>query len=501
MLPPRPVLLLCLLAALLASWVAFVPLGGVPHTPDDIDYTLQARLFADGLRVGPSLRWPVLSSYALLLTTPGIAAAFPPGWPALLSLGERFGAGVLVNPLLAGLLPWGLWRLAQALTGDTRAAGLAAAVAALSPGVLALAGSRMAHTGVLVALVFVAGRAAERRLGLLAGLALGYVAVARPMDAVCAGLPLLLLGGTPNRKGLLRMAPPLLLAAAWLLWDNHRFTGELLQHPASAWFAHEYPERPGCNRLGFGPELGCYPTHGSFGHTLAKAWTNLKSNAVLFDRLLLGVPGGGLLALGGVLRLARRRPALLLPLLAVPLLHAAYWMPGLAYGARFWHPLYALAPVGLGVMLAAIPGVLPWLAATGLPLLGLVPVASALGQSYWCVDASVRDGLVSRGIDRGTVFVRMVGKRSGSWPALGMTGMVCNPPTAIGSAWLLMDPRPDAALHIVHLPSETDGPKIVLDAQGGGAPAWVLLGHVPTGEWRIAALDPATGRPGAFEPL
>lgn len=499
--PPLTVQLLCLIAAALAAWVALVPLQGVPHTPDDIDYAIQARLFAVGMRVGPPVPWPNLSSFALLFTKPGIAASFPPGWPALLALGELAGAQVLVNPILAGLLPWGMWRLCGAITGDGRAARLAAACVALSPGMLALAGSRMAHTSVLLALLAVAALAAERRLGLLAGMALGYVVVARPFDALCAGLPLLLLGGWPGWKALARMAPPLVLATGWLLWDDLRFTGSLLEHPASAWFAAVFPERPGCNRLGFGADVGCYPTHGSYGHTLGKAWDNLKTSAILYDRLLLGVPGGGLLALAGVLRLSRRRPAILLPLLTVPLLHAAYWMPGLAYGARFWHPLYVLAPLGLGALLAEIPGIVPWIAATGIPLLGLAPVASALGHSYWCVSGAFRDGLAARGIEEGTVFVRMVGVRTGSWPTLGMTDMICNPPTAIGAAWAVVDPRPGARLHVVHLPEEADGPKVVLDAQGSGAKGWVVLGDVRTGAWLIAAVDPITGRPGPLEPL
>ena len=94
----RPIGLLSACSVMLATLLCWGALDGIPHVQDEIVYTLQARVFAGGDRwAAESLSW------FFWLESPS-ASAFPPGWPALLALGEAVGAGWLVNPLLAGAL-------------------------------------------------------------------------------------------------------------------------------------------------------------------------------------------------------------------------------------------------------------------------------------------------------------------------------------------------------------------------------------------------------------
>ena len=114
------------LLSLLALLTAALPLDNLPHVTDEVSYTLQARLFAQGLRVGPPVEDPSRLLYPIWVGAPSSFSPFPPGWPALLALGEALGAGLLVNPLLAFFLPGLAGRLGAAMGLDP--AGRRAAV-------------------------------------------------------------------------------------------------------------------------------------------------------------------------------------------------------------------------------------------------------------------------------------------------------------------------------------------------------------------------------------
>lgn len=498
---PKPVLLLAALSAALALALALGPLGGVPHVPDEVAYTIQARIFASGHRVLPLAEPEGLLRYSFLMTSPGLAGAFPPGWPALLAPFEALGLGALANPLLAALAVGLGWEVARRLTESERAALFAASILALSPGFLILAASRMAHLSSLVATLWIALQALRGRTGWSSGLALGYLALSRPFDALFAGLPALLLGPRPAPRALLRVALPAALAGGLLLLDNAALTGDPLEHPASAWYELAYPHRPGCNRLGFGEEVGCYPTFGSLGHSPEKALRILLESALRYDRLLLGFPGGGLLALLGALPLLRRHRALGLVLLGIPAIHALYWTPGSAYGARFWYSIYLFIPAGLGLLLARLPARAPWAAAILLPLAMLPKIGGELGQRYWCVDGELAAGLRARGVEEGVLFVWTQGSAVERWPALGVEGLLCTADLARGSAWALLDPRPEAPLKVRGMPSTPALLAGWLAEHAPGERAWVALRDLRQGGWSIAEIDPRSGQPATPEPL
>jgi hypothetical protein len=480
---------LSLLALALALVVARVPLESLPHVTDEIAYTLQARLFASGLRTGPPGDNAGMLMLSFWVTEPASYSVFPPGWPMLLALGEVLGLPWLVNPLLAAALPPLTWRLARHF-GSPRMALLSAAAMALSPGVLLMAGSRMAHTSVLVALLAATVLVLEPPRGWrlwLAGALVGYVVTARPFDAVLIGAPLILLGLHRGRTQALGMVLLPGLAAALVLWDNHSLTGDALTFPVGPWFDSWVAGEgrpPGCNRLGFGEDVGCSPTLGTWGHSPAKALGIAWASFLRLDRLLLGVPGSSLVLLPGLWAL-RRRPEVLLPIPLLVLGYALYWSPGGAYGARFWHPMYLALPLIVGASLELALRRWAWVP------LALVPVAAGsfilrdLANSYWCVDGSLVSLLEERGVDEGVVFLRGTGQAElRSWPTVGMTEpFTCGELLEAGDGFLLLDPtRSTGGLQPRHALPTLEMTQAYMKALHPGETAWMSTVDLATGE-------------------
>ncbi len=502
--------LACMLAA---AAVALGPLEGIPHVSDEVVYTLQARLFAAGVRVGPPADNASMLAYPFWEVAPASYGVFPPGWPALLALGEGIGLGWLVNPLIAAALPALTWLLARELA--PKAAPLAAGVMAASPGVWVLAASRMAHTSTLAAALAVAAVVARGRDGLWAwcgaGAAAGYLVLARPFDAAIVAGPLLLLG-LARAPDLARRAPLVLLlglAAGLLAWDNLRLTGAPLTFPVGPWFDRWVADQglpPGCNALGFGAEHGCVATFGSLGHTPDKALRIAGEALLRLDRLLLGVPGGLLLAAGGLaVGLRERRggaggaglAALALAALAPVAGYALYWSPGLAYGARFYHLAYLALPLLVALPLSRLPGRWGWVA-LALPLAGAPPILVDLSDRYWCVDRGLENQLTALGITGGVVFLQAGGTREAAWPALGVEEFVCDPMLEAGDGFRLLYPESTTGgLQVRHALPDPAQARAYLDALHPGAPGWLVEHDVRGDRRRISAV----GADGALEVL
>ncbi len=492
---PPAVGALCVLAVIIAAAVASGPLQGVPHVTDEIAYTLQSRLFASGLRTGPAVTSPWVLETDFWVTTPTSHAVFPPGWPALLAVGEIVGAPWSVNALLAGCLPLLTWLLARSVA--PRAAVYAAGVTALSPGVWILAASRMAHTSCLVALlvgVVVVTRAwtgARDRAWAwaAAGGATGYLVLARPFEGVLLG-GAVVLGGVLRAGGLRSAAAlciPPVAAGLLVLADNAALTGDALRFPANAWFdavAAEQGRAAGCNRLGFGVEIGCRPTLGSYGHSLGKAWRHSLLNLERLDKLLLGVTGGGLTAAAGLLFVGRRgRRIALLGLLPV-VGYALYWSPGAAYGARFWHSLYVALPLLVGATLSRIPGRWGWALLVGLPLASAPAIIGELGDRFWCVSGDAQESAAVRGIERGLVFYQAAGVHEAFWPSLKVA-LDCTSGLTRGELLLMADPAaPDAGVQPRSAPPDADTLTDYVRSYPAQTPAHVLQHEVASGRQR-----------------
>lgn len=412
-----------LLGLFLARLLAWRALEDVPHVMDEIAYTLQARTFASGHLVAP-LHLP-RGAFAMWFVEDRSAfySIFPPGWPAVLSLGYLVGLARWVNPLLHGLTVLVVARSARRLSGS-RAATLAAAFYALSPQALILAASLMSHALVALAAAcvvdvalrasgLVPGEGREERVTAgplaIAAAACGLSAMTRPLCGVILGVVLALGLGLGLRrravapKHLAVVAAPLLASVAVVLAYNARLTGSPLLFPQTVFFDSHLPPwdiplfhyRPGCNALGFGPSHGCEAIPPDDLHSPAHALSNFgdNMNAWLF------LAGGGPLAFGlaafALVRADRRRAGLLvlLPLPLAAVLYGLYWYAGTCYGARFYHAalpsLLLLAALGLEDLLARSRNVA---IALGVVFLGWnavygARVSAELAQGYWGTDA------------------------------------------------------------------------------------------------------------------
>lgn len=497
---PRIVLLACVVATLVATGACWGLLDGIPHVTDEIAYTWQARLFAHGQWTGPAAPEPSLLQVPFWNASPRGHGVFPVGWPALLALGEVVKAGWLVNPLLFGGVPLLTWALAREAV-DEPVAQLAAGIAALSPGAWLLAASRMSQTSVLVALLFLAAVVARRRDGagawVLAGVAAGYVVLARPFDAALLALPLLLVGmaraPVGGQKLLLLVGPA--LATAAVLWVNRDLTGSPLTFAVSPWFDQwvvDFGRPAGCNRMGFGDDVGCMQTLGSWGHTPDKALTHTLDNLKRLDRLLFGLPGGSVLVVAGMVLLKQRAVPLAIAVGVVVGGYAMYWSPGMAYGARFYHPLYAVLPLAAAVAMHRVAGNWAWVAVLLLPIPGSIQIASELrAEGYWCVDAGLKRQLRELGVTQGVVMMQGVKTRDVSWPSVGVAAFRCDAMLEAGDGFALQSPDAwQGDLQFRHALPDAAITREYLNALQPGAVGYVAIHDVPQDTWRLLQVAP-----------
>ena len=283
-------------------------LEGVPHVSDETNYLVQAKLFATGKRVDEEFVLSNLYPLPFWITwLPFSASSFPIGWPVLLAAGEFLGIGNLVNPLICGFLPCLGWLFFRQLRRQPPAREphgeierqnlLAAGFLALSPGVWLLGASWMAHTSCLAALFLLALGVLSSNWALAGGFGWAYLLLARPFDGVVLGgaLFLLLFRGGKSISWDLKLLVAPFLAGLLLLFENSAITGDALQFPINMWFAKFAENKDvvaeNCNRIGFGAEVGCMPTLGSFGHTFEKGLELAKDSFLRLDRLLFGIAG------------------------------------------------------------------------------------------------------------------------------------------------------------------------------------------------------------------
>ena len=498
----RATLLLLTGVAFVASILCAQLLDGVPHVSDEVAYLQQAKLFASGARVGPAAASESMAMFPFIETREAFYGVFPPGWPALLSIGVLLGVPWLINPIIAAALPFLTWRLLSPHFKESTALLAAAAIAA-SPGVWILAGSHMSQTSVLAALLFAAGVATrpDERTGLLAaaGAACGYVILARPFDGVIFGGAILLFAAARNRSlnRLVALALPPMVACLLLLLDNQRITGSPLTFPVNAWFDHwvsDLPALPGCNALGFGEEIGCYETLGEHGHSPAKAAAIAAMSLQRFDRLLLGVPGASLLLLVGAWRLGRRS---LLPIalsLLVVAAYALYWSPGLAYGARFWHPIYIAAPLLLAAALSGLPQRVAFGVVAGAALLGSTPLLKSLSSNYWCANGDLSAAMERIAPTNGVLFLRTEASAPSAWPELGVDEFLCDALTESTNGFHLNDPTGEG-LTVRHALSSVEETEYYMSEIHPGEPAWLAVNPGLSGPLRLHELSDGEWRP------
>jgi 4-amino-4-deoxy-L-arabinose transferase-like glycosyltransferase len=341
-------LLICLVAFFLAGLVSQGIFERIPHVEDEAAYLFQAQVFAHGRLSVPTPPSPESYWSPFVLDYGGQRfSKYPPGYSLLLSLGVRTGKPWIVNALLGSLALWFIAQLGRAIYSPTTGL-LAAALGLTCPVFTAMSASLLSHpTSLFFTALFLWSFArliqkstdSPRRFSVVAGLALGYLALTRPYDAIGVGLPFALYGlarvlrgdRALLQRGLIAVAVALLLSLMLpLYW--YGLTGH---------FANPYRFVWPYDRLGFGPDVG------PEGYDLATGLLYARSNLRALSTAFLGWPwylNVFFLWLPFVLRPRNRWNYLLLAsLISLVTLHITYWYYG-GRDAGFPRYYYAALP-------------------------------------------------------------------------------------------------------------------------------------------------------------
>ena len=345
-------LTLAVLTALACAWISRNILESMPHVEDEFANLWQAHVMAENEIYLPSPPLPQAFLVPFVIDYQGQRfSKYPPGWPATLSLGVRAGIPYLMNPLLAGLAVWLIYRLGCKIAGPGVGL-LAALLAAVSPMLLMVSGTLMPHAlSLFLALAFMLAwldmfpfrPALEQKrrqipdwlLILTAGLSLGTLALTRPMTAVGVAIPfavhgliILIRGSRKQRIHAISTAMLVLAVASLLLLWQAALTGDPWLNTYTLWWPYD--------SVGFGPGHG----RGEGGHDLAAAITNTRFSLRSGIHDLFGWPYISWLFLPfGLLALRRNRDGWL-ALAGLPsliLVHFVYWIGSWLFGPRYYY--------------------------------------------------------------------------------------------------------------------------------------------------------------------
>jgi len=336
------------IAILAAAWVALFVYKQTPHIEDEFAYFWQAEVMAQGRLTLPSPVEPESQLVPFVIDFQGQRfGKYPPGWPALLSLGARLGMVSWVNPLLAGAAVWLLYRLGSRMMNRNMGL-LASLLLVTSPMFLMLAGSLMAHLWSLVlVLVFslawfelfltdeVSEAGLEQALRIAAaGCALGMLVITRPLTAVGIAAPffihgiiMLAKGGRARRMAVLWIGMQAAVFCLILpLWQA-ALTGDPWQNLYTLWWPYD--------RYGFGAGIGVTEN----GHSLRFAWWNTRLSLGSGARDLFGWFSFSWILLPAGLWVQRKNRKLWMLMGSTAVLvvvYGGYWVGSWLYGPRYY---------------------------------------------------------------------------------------------------------------------------------------------------------------------
>jgi hypothetical protein len=338
-------LLISLFAFGISVVVTFQIYEGIPHIEDEIAYAWQAKLYAGGNLTVASPPCPQCFLVPFIVDHQGLRfSKYPPGWPVVLSFGDLLGVRPFINPFIAGLTVWWLYRLGKKIF-NAKIALLAAFLTSISPFFLMNSGSLLAHPwSLLLSIVFVCAWLdtfdSEHPLPawitiLTASFTLGLLALTRPLTAVAVLLPfavhgviILLKGKKRDRVNLVLIGIVTgLIASLYFVWQ-YALTGDPLLNPYTLYWAYD--------KIGFGPGHGVQ----SGGYTLQNAWTNMKFSLSVGNHDLFGWPYISWLFLPfGLFAFRKNTKAWLITALFPSMLitYTLYWIGSWLFGPRYYY--------------------------------------------------------------------------------------------------------------------------------------------------------------------
>ncbi len=350
-------LLISLLVILAAALVGNQIFENMPHLEDEFAYLWQAKTFAMGELALPTPEFAKSFLIPFVVDYQGQRfGKYPPGWPAVLSLGVRAGIVNWVNPLLAGLAAWLTYRLGKRALGD-KTALLGTLLLASSPLFLIQAGSLLSHIWSLVLAIgfflFWLDTLDKENNGrgwlpsLVGGLCLGTLALTRPLTAAAFSLPFAVQGifilisgpGWKRNRILITGSTALVLIGVFFLWQ-YALTGCLVTNPYTLWWPYD--------KFGFGEGYGV--TEG--GHTLLQGWRNTYFSLKVASSDLFGwVRLSWIFLPFGIWASRRKSLSYYSTGITVSLIivYLAYWVSSWLLGSRY----YFEALPGLALLTAA----------------------------------------------------------------------------------------------------------------------------------------------------
>lgn len=360
-------------ASLLSVAYVSAYLRGGPRIIDATSYFLQGRALSEGL-----IRLPVPSPSGsfrgrFLLSDPAghwVSGIFPPGYPALLSLGFLVGAPLLVGPAIAAALVVATYAVTARLFEDRAVARLAAALSVVCAVLRHHTAETMSHgwSALLLAVTVWSALGRSRGAAAISGASAGMLVATRPVSGALA----LVIAAVCARRRVGFTLLAALPSVALFLLEQRVATGTWLGSTQLSYYAlADGPE--GCLRYGFGSDIGCRFEHGDFVRAhLEHGYGLLAALGTTLRRLKMHLPDAAncelfmpvlAYALGLGVRRARARVAVA-AVLGIVAVYAPFYFDGNypGGGARFFadvlpleHALLAFGVVRLGLARAALP--------------------------------------------------------------------------------------------------------------------------------------------------
>ena len=211
---------------------------GVPGTYDGCMYMFQAHLFSQGMLSAQMPPEPQFFDNVLVILSDKWYTQFPPGFPAILTLGVLLRIPWLVNPLLGALTIGGIFLIAKELYGNN-IAKLSALLACASSFFLFMSSEFMSHTSTLffittafLSFVWMVKKKRPFLSAIVCGTALGIALLCRPYTTawfcVYLGIAAIVMRKQLSIRHILIGAVPLITAVGAFLAYNAATTGHPL---------------------------------------------------------------------------------------------------------------------------------------------------------------------------------------------------------------------------------------------------------------------------------